>query len=42
MIRAMIDQDFSETPEQIEIMFAEHNRIQRQSIRMEKEAKNRE
>ena len=42
MIRTMIDQDFSETPEQIEIMFAEHNSIQGQSLRMEKVAKNRE
>ena len=42
MIRAMIDQDFSETPEQIEIMFAEHNSIQGQSLCMAKEAKNHE
>ena len=42
MIRAMIDQDFSETPKQIEIMFAEHNSIQSQSLHMEKEAKNHE
>lgn len=42
MIRAMIDQDFSETPEQIRMMFAEHNSIQSQSLRMEKEAKNYE
>lgn len=27
MIRAMIDQGFSETPEQIGMMFAEHNSI---------------
>ena len=39
MIRAMIDQDFSETPEQIEIMFAEHKSIQSKSFRMEKDAK---
>ena len=42
MIRAMIDQDFSETPEQIGMMFAEHNSIQSQSLHMEKEAKNHE
>lgn len=29
MIRAMIDQDFSETPEQLEMMFAEHKRGQK-------------
>ena len=42
MIRAMIDQGFSETPEQIGMMFAEHNSIESQSLRMEKEAKSYE
>lgn len=42
MIRAMIDQDFSETPEQIGMMFAEHNSVQSESCCMEKEAKNYE
>ena len=39
MIRAMIDQDFSETTEQIEMMFVEHKNIQSKSLRMEKDAK---
>ena len=39
MIRAMIDQDFAETPEQIEIMFAEYKSIQNESLRMEKNVK---
>lgn len=42
MIRAMIDQDFSETPEQIEIMSDENHSIQSQSLCMEKEAENYE
>ena len=39
MIRAMIDQDFAETPGQIEIMFAEYKSIQNESLRMEKNVK---
>lgn len=39
VIRAMIDQDFSETTEQIEMMFVEHKNIQSKSLRMEKDAK---
>ena len=31
MIRAMIDQDFSETPEQLERMFAEHKSAQKET-----------
>ncbi len=38
MIRAMIDQDFSVTPEQIEMMFAEYQSIQSELLRMEKDA----
>ena len=39
VIRAMIDQDFAETTEQIEMMFVEHKNIQSKSLRMEKDAK---